>query len=258
MRRRGGRGRTPLWSRVLADLRVRMARGEFAEAFPTDRQLVARYGVSRHTVREAVRRLKDEGVVARERGRGSFVRPLALEQRVGPLYSLFRSVEDQGHVQRSDVLAQRTVRDRRVSERLGLRADTPLFNLRRVRRADAVAFAVDDVWIPMRVARPLLHTDFRHGAVYAELARLVGVGPLNGWERISPAVAPPRERRLLGLTAADAVFVVHRYTETAEGPLEWRETLVRGDMFTYTTQWSSTGTATNFDARPRRRPPPRR
>jgi GntR family transcriptional regulator len=47
----------PLWAAVLDDLRTRLARGEFAERFPTDRELTAHYGISRHTAREAVRRL---------------------------------------------------------------------------------------------------------------------------------------------------------------------------------------------------------
>jgi len=48
---------------LLADLRRRLARDDFATAFPGELALVAEYGVSRHTVREAVRRLRDEGLV---------------------------------------------------------------------------------------------------------------------------------------------------------------------------------------------------
>ena len=54
-----GTGEAPsrLWATVLADLRRRLLNGEFTDRFPTDRELTAHYGVSRHTAREAVRRL---------------------------------------------------------------------------------------------------------------------------------------------------------------------------------------------------------
>ena len=64
----------PLWAQVLGDLRRRLARGEFTgSASPATTSSAEHYGVSRHTVREAVRRLQDEGVVERGRGRGTFV-----------------------------------------------------------------------------------------------------------------------------------------------------------------------------------------
>jgi Bacterial regulatory proteins, gntR family len=51
-----------------------LAGREFRLRFPGDNELTGHYGVSRHTVREAVRRLQDEGVVERGRGRGTFVK----------------------------------------------------------------------------------------------------------------------------------------------------------------------------------------
>ena len=63
------RGATPLWVQLLADLRRRLGAGEFSDAFPGELALVAEYRVSRHTVREALRRLREEGLVVAERGR---------------------------------------------------------------------------------------------------------------------------------------------------------------------------------------------
>lgn len=239
-------GRAPLWEQVLSDLRARLDRGEFARGFPSDRELTATYRVSRHTAREAVRHLQREGAISRERGRGSWVRPLALEQQVGPLYSLFRSIEAQGHEQRSDVLDRGVVRDARVAARLGLRADARLWHLRRVRRADGTPFAVDDIWLPERIGRTIGDVDFTRTAVYAELERLAGVRPVRGWERIRPGLPTPEQRRLLGITARAPVFVVQRSTEHARGPLEWRVTIVRGDAWAFTATWSGGGTDSGF------------
>ena len=63
-------------------------------AFPGEMALVADYGVSRHTVRSALRELRAEGVVLAERGRRPrVVGQTAITQPLGALYSLFASVE---------------------------------------------------------------------------------------------------------------------------------------------------------------------
>lgn len=77
----------PLWAEVLADLRTRLDGGEFDERFPTDRELMSHYGVSRHTVREAVRGL---GRVERRPRVGGRIRPTAgvVDQLVSALRAL--------------------------------------------------------------------------------------------------------------------------------------------------------------------------
>jgi GntR family transcriptional regulator len=241
----------PLWSQVLHDLRDRLAAGEFDQGFPTDHELMASYDVSRHTVREAVRHLQEEGVLTRERGRGSFVRQPDLQQPVGPLYSLFRSIEDQGFEQRSIVIIAEETVDEAAAERLDVDPDELLAHLRRLRLADQVPIAVDDLWIPATIGRPLLGVDLEHTAVYTELERLTGVSPAAGWERISPGLADLEEQALLGIDSSQAVFVIERRTTTADlTPIEWRRTVVRGDRYTFVTNWDGTD-ATNPKFAPR-------
>ncbi len=94
----------PLWAQLLEDLRRRLAAGAFERGFPGENDLVGQYEVSRHTVREALRRLRDSGVLESGRGRSTQVRK-EIEQPLGSLYSLFREVEARGMVQASTVLA---------------------------------------------------------------------------------------------------------------------------------------------------------
>ncbi|MEZ5258007.1 MAG: GntR family transcriptional regulator [Ilumatobacteraceae bacterium] len=126
----------PLWAQVLDDLRRRLAAGEFADGFPADRELTDEYGVSRHTARDAVRRLQEAGLLQRERGRGTFLRPDAIEQGTGVLYSLFQSVEDAGYEQRSDVRALEVTHDAQAALRLDLPDDAELIRLEQARFID--------------------------------------------------------------------------------------------------------------------------
>ncbi|MFE2175058.1 GntR family transcriptional regulator, partial [Kitasatospora sp. NPDC059462] len=182
----------PLWAQLRADLLRRLDAGEFRDVFPGEHDLVAEYRVSRHTVREALRTLREEGVVSAQRGLASrFTASRPLEQDVGEAYSLFRAVEEVGAVQRSVVRALDRRADGVIAARLGLEESTPLVYLERVRLADEEPLAVDRVWLPADLAHPLLDVDFTRTAPYDELERHCGSRICGGWERIR-AVVPGR------------------------------------------------------------------
>lgn len=233
----------PLWAQVLEDLRRRLDGDEFTTRFPTDAELMAEYAVSRHTVRDAVRRLQDEGLLSRERGRGTFVRAHAVEQSWGPgvAYSVFRSVESQGFEQRSEVLDLSEVTDAAVAERLGLAAGDGLIRLERRRLIDGRPLAHDVVWLPASLARSLLQVDFTHTALYDELAGRCGVRPTSGKEWVHAVTPDEHRRRLLDLLPGQAVFAMERISYSNDRAVEWRETTVRGDRYTLVATWSPAG-----------------
>lgn len=53
------------------------------ERLPTEHELAAEFEVSRPIVREALRRLRDQGLIYSRRGAGSFVRAIGLKQPLG-------------------------------------------------------------------------------------------------------------------------------------------------------------------------------
>lgn len=67
--------RLPRYLEMAADLTLRIDRGEtpVGGVMPTEQELCARYGVSRYTVREALRKLADAGLIARRQGSGTVV-----------------------------------------------------------------------------------------------------------------------------------------------------------------------------------------
>jgi GntR family transcriptional regulator len=241
-----GRGRTggrvldrtrpePLWSQLLRDLRRRLADGEFTGAFPGELALVAEYGVSRHTVREALRRLRDEGTVVAGRGRTPrLAERVQIRQPVGALYSLFSAVEATGLSQRSVVRTREVRADGVVAARLGLEESTPLVFLERLRMAGTAPLAVDRVWLPERIAGPLLDADLTRTGLYAELERTCGVRLTGGREEIRAVLPTAAERELLAVDAGVAAFSVERLGRAGAEAVEWRHTLVRGDRYTLT------------------------
>lgn len=242
----------PLWAQLHDDLSRRLALGQFDRAFPGELDLVEEYSVSRHTVREALRRLRERGILDTTRGRATQVRR-NIEQPLGTLHSLFREVEARGMVQTSVVLAQALVTDAGVAETLGRDPGDDLFHLERVRLADGEPLAHDRVWLPADlVGRRMLDVDFTHTALYDELATRSGLVLTDGSERISAVVPSDLERRLLAVPGEAACLRIQRTGRRAGVVVEVRDTLVRGDRYSVLTDWSAAGysvAATSRDAR---------
>lgn len=221
----------PLWAQVREDLERRLRRGDLDDAFPGEMRLVEEYGVSRQTVRQAVRALREAGVVEAGRGRPPRVAAREIAQPQGSLYSLFASVEATGRRQRSVVRRLDARADGTVAARLGLEESTPLVHLERLRLVDDEPLAIDRVWLPARIAAPLLEADFSATSLYAELDRRCGVRLGGGREEIRAVVPAPAECALLGLDVGGAALAIDRLGEWRGRPVEWRRTLVRGDRF---------------------------
>ena len=226
----------PLWAQLQADISRRIKRGEFDGVdFPGEHHLVAEYDVSRHTVREALRALRAGGLLEGGRGRPTRVASREISQAQGTLYSLFSSVEQTGHVPSSVVRVLDARADGVVAARLGLEESTPLVYLERLRLSDGEPLAIDRVWIPARLAAPLLEADFTHTSVYAQLDRCCGIRLTGGREQVRAVVPTPAEQRLLGLEPGTAALYVERVGELRGRPVECRQTLFRGDRFAFAT-----------------------
>lgn len=244
-------GLVALWQQVRDDLRRRIDAGEFSGAFPGEKVLAVEYGVSRQTMRQALRPLREAGVVSASRGRTPRVRTDVIEQPIGALYSLFTSVETAGMEQRSQVLALDERADAEAAGRLGLPADAPLIHLERLRLAGAEPLALDRVWLPAAVAAPLLEVDFTRTALYTVMAERCGDQPRTGHEIIHAVSLSPELARLLHARSGEAAFHIERVGRSGERVLEWRTTIVRGDRFRVTSSFSpSDGFHWAFDAHP--------
>jgi len=228
----------PLWAQILSDLRSRLAAGEFQERFPTDEALSAGYGVSRQTVREAVRRLQEEGHLVRERGRGTTLARVELEQPLRSLYSVARSVASQGHRERSEVLRFEIVRGGGAfAEALELSGEQEAVHIRRLRFVDDEPLSLEDSWLPADRALALERADLSSGSLYDALRVMCGIVVSGGWERIRPANPTEAQRRLLRLPMREAVFRVDRFVHDGTGPVERRVSLIRGDRYVFRAEW---------------------
>ena len=230
----------PLWAQIVDDLRRRLLAGEFEGRFPTDEELTRDYEVSRQTAREAVRHLATEGLVVRERGRGSSVVAPLHEQPLHSLYSLASAVRAGGGEERSEVLAAVSQpATPEVADRLEVDPGADVAFIERLRFAGAEPIALDRSWLPLPDVRGLLEADLSSGGLYELLSAHCALRVSGGSERITPVVPAAAERKLLRLGPKVAAFSIDRLAFVGHRPIEWRESLIRGDRYAFVAQWPS-------------------
>ncbi len=233
-------GSVPLWRQLQRELVDRLNAGEFVQRFPGELELTEEYGVSRHTVRQALRRLKAEGVVVAQRGRQPrVVSPPEIHRPMGALYGFFAAAEAAGLPRRSVVRTLCTCADGVVADRFGLDGAAPLAYLERIHLVGEEPLALDRVWLPAELARPLLEADFARAALDQELADCAGVRLDEGREDIRVVMPAPAERALLQCAPDTVAFSISRLGRRRGHAVEWRQSVVRGDRFALTAEFSA-------------------
>lgn len=220
------------------------------DQLPGEHELAAALGVSRHTVRHALGVLAGEGLVRRDRGRGGGTRIVstqpgagAIERRLDSFYAFAWETHARGAEQRSYVLARETVpANAELAVRLRLPEQTPLERIVRLRTANAEPLVHETSYLPATLAKSLTLADLEVGSIYDVLEQRLGIGVARAHETLRPIAVRGAAARLLHVRAGAPAFAVERLTFAAERPIEWQESIVRGDRFSYTVELTRAGT----------------
>lgn len=172
--------RKPRYQQVADDLRAAIARGDFPapDAFPTETELCARYGVSRFTVREALRALQVEGLISRKRGSGTIIQPAAA--RGGALHQPLSNVGELLQYARDTRVDFQRVADgplpRKVAEQLPEVPGGRWAHFQGVRASDGDPIALTDAYIHPELAAEAARIDLSGAeTIFRQLERLAGL-----------------------------------------------------------------------------------
>jgi GntR family transcriptional regulator len=230
----------PLHVRLEHALRDLISSGEVRPGamVPGELELAAELKVSRHTIRHALGVLTTEGLLRRQRGRGTTVvgpgAPRVFERSLSQFYAFAWEVQARGAVQRSFVLERASLpADADLAARLELQPGTLLERLVRLRTADDEPLVLETAYLPHALMRHVDDATLERGAIYDTLEKLHKVHITRAHEVIAPVVIRRQMARLLGIAAGSAGFRVERTTWSTTGPIEWQVSIVRGDRYLY-------------------------
>jgi DNA-binding GntR family transcriptional regulator len=207
----------PHYRQIEQALRERVASLRPGARLPSDAELCAEFGVSRMTARHAMQRLAEDGLIAREPGRGSFVAEAPVFRRANRLMTFTQEMLRTGRIPSSQLLT-RVIRPSSDAEAtsLGIPARQPVVHLRRLRRADGEPIALESAILIRACADAVMTADLVHGSLHETLGR-AGFVLRRGTATISATSATGEDARLLGTRVGDALLIERRVIQDVHG-----------------------------------------
>jgi DNA-binding GntR family transcriptional regulator len=156
-------------------------------------ELATRLGISRPTMRAAMKQLVDKGLLLRRRGIGTMVAPRPVRRAVA-LTSLYDDLKKAGREPRTRLLSlERVPCPPEVAEHLALEPNAPVIRFDRLRVAENDPIALMHNIVPADLVE-IREEDLERTGLY-ELLRSGGIAPNVATQRVGARKAGPRRPR---------------------------------------------------------------
>jgi GntR family transcriptional regulator len=250
-------GPIPLYHQIKQWFSNRILSGELhhGEQLPDEVELCERLAVSRGVVRQAMTELDYEGLISRQRGRGTFVSvPKTAEGLISGLRGFADDAALRGQQVESKVLVLREVpAPDVVALSLNMASGDPVVELERARSLDGEPHVLVVTYLPALLVPGLVERNFDgHVSLYRILRDDYGLTVVSGVRRVEAASAGTREARLLGVARGAPLLVLRSVgCTTGARPLDYFIAHHRGDRTAFEAELTSPiGTASRFDRVP--------
>lgn len=211
----------PLYQQIEADLLKQITHGDLGPGVrvPSELELCEHYGVSRITVRRAIRELEIRGFVHRQQGKGTFVSRFKVRREMSQLTGFSDEVRAQGHVPGSQLLnLQHKPASESVALLLDLEEGDRIWIVERLRLADdeVVSWSISYLHLPPEVY--LTPGELNTEVSLWRLLESKGIRITEGDTTIRAAAADAKIAHLLCINEGDPVLFREgaNYSETGE------------------------------------------
>jgi GntR family transcriptional regulator len=229
----------PLYRRVVDALRQDIVGGRHAvgDRLPTEDVLCRRFGVSRHTVREALRALREEGLVASRQGAGTTV----VRRAARPLYTysvssieelLQYATEARYAVDKAGII----VADQALADRLGCAVGQRWLRVEGFRYTESEPDPIcwTEVFVRADYAGIGLMIGRRSGTIYSWIEEMYGVRVGSVEQVLSAEPMPEAIAALLRADSGSMAIAIRRVYRLTDGELvEVAFNLHPADRFSY-------------------------
>jgi GntR family transcriptional regulator len=235
---------TPMYFQIQMQLLEKIKSKQLVpgDLLPSEEDLARIYGVSRMTSRQALQALTNQGFAHRAKGRGTFVLQPKVENDITHLRGFSAEMRALGLKSSSRLIVLETIAaSPEISSRLKMNPGQPVVHLHRVRAADGVPVAIEEVWLSQEQFPGIEKLDFVRHSLYETLHEKYGLRIGGADEVLEARPASRQEAELLEIVPRSSLLVISRTLLDVEGkPVETALSLYRGDRYRAVVRLSAT------------------
>ncbi|HEV7810846.1 MAG TPA: GntR family transcriptional regulator [Candidatus Limnocylindrales bacterium] len=228
------------WLRIEEELAARIERGTIpaGDRLPGEREIGDEFGVSRMTVRQALARLEQRGLVVRRRSVGTFVAEPRFRQSATVLRGFFDELAAQGTIAVSKLLSvEESVPSPSIAIALDLQPGETVYTVTRVRSASSVPIVIERSHFPASIVPGLPREDLEHGSIYRLMERRYDARPVRASQSFEAVAADAHEAQTLAVAIGSPLMRVERTSWDARGrAVEQAQDLHRADRSRFVTE----------------------
>ncbi len=231
------KSKLPLYHQVYETLRTQIVRSETwkpGDMIPPESELVEHYGVSLITIRQALDMLSSEGLIYRQRGRGTFVAHQTVEQSTVRIVSFTQDMLRRGLRPSSQVLSSSLLpASSEIAGKLDIAEGTELARLQRLRLADNEPMSIETSHLVHRYCPGVLtRHDYASSSLGNALEQDYRIRSASAKQVIRAISAPPEIAHKLSIPPRSAVLFIERVTFSQDDiPVEFLQIHYRGDRY---------------------------
>lgn len=230
----------PLYLQLAERLNQSIQEGTYGEGekIPSEQELMGRYGVSRVTVRIAMRQLLREGRIIRKQGMGTFVRKKVISQNMDEIFGLYPSLVRRGLNPVTKILHYEFgAPDFDVRKHLELRGEEQVLRMTRQFVLEKSVLLVGQIHIPRSIAEHWTQDEAVHTNSFRLIEENAGIPIHNSDVKITAATASPPMSKWLGLPKGGPLLQVRRLAYSVEKrPVEYTVFSFRADSYEISTR----------------------
>lgn len=224
----------PYYLQIYQEIRERILTKIYLpnQPIPSENELVKEFQVTRATVRNAIKKLQNEGLIVTEKGKGSYVNQPKIEQSLFKFYSFGR---DHSELNKNSVLLGIEEEENVEAQKaLNLLEGQTVKRITRIRRLDHLPVIIENSYLPSDLAPDIETYDLESLSIYDLLENTYGCRISRAKEFLDTCVTDHYYSELLEVEAGMPAFLIKRITyDLKDRPIEFRVSVIRSDKFTF-------------------------
>jgi GntR family transcriptional regulator len=229
-----------LYARVETVLAGEITDGDLrvGDQLPTEDSLVARFGVSRITVRRAIQNLVTRGLVEIRRGKGTFVAAPKITHDLKELSGFVEDMHALGRKPAARVIGKEIVpANATVARQLALTRGERVVRIRRVRLADGVPLSFDETYLPLEIGKKIINNNLKVEPIFSLLERKYDVPLIEAEYKLDAVAAENEVATTLNVKPGSPIFRIERTSySTGNRPVDYEMLYYRGDLVQFVTR----------------------